>query len=89
MDDRARRGARYAETTNAMTSKPDIEIRDGKVVVYFPGSADAAYLTADEARQWGAALVTGAQAARLMTLPTETRQGNATNGVRGGRSGPI
>lgn len=56
--------------------KPYVEVREGKVVAYFPNAIDAAFLTADEAREWGEALVSAGQAARVMMLPTDRPREN-------------
>lgn len=53
-----------------MMSAPDVEVRDAKVVAYFPAGIDAAYLSPTEAREWALALDRAAAAADLMSPPT-------------------
>lgn len=47
-------------------NKPDIEVRDGAVIAYFPCSEAAAYLKPSEARAWAVGLAAHADAAEQL-----------------------
>lgn len=50
----------------AEATTPDIEIRVGEIVAFFPGGIDASYLTVNAARAWAHALLSAADAADLL-----------------------